>query len=167
LALVLLPLAAHAALGVRRVASSSPTGDPHWPGALGRALQRVSALVLAVFLCAHIWQFQGRRWLGELDRADYPAELYGSLSSTVLGGVPLVAIGYLLGIAAAAVHFGQGLYHAALSWGVVSDERRQRLGRVCWLAAVCLFAVGALVVVRLATGALSVGLSVAAGASLP
>lgn len=156
---VLLPLLAHAALGLWRMASATGGPDPLWPQPLGRRLQRVSALMLVLFLGGHIWQFQGRRWLGELERADFFAELCGSLSSTVLGGVPLVAIGYLLGLAAAAVHLAQGLQHAALSWGLVSVEQRQRLSNVCWLLGVAVFAGGALLVLRLATGALPLELT--------
>lgn len=164
LVFVLLPLLAHVALGLRRVAGATSDTDPFWPAPLGRPLQRASALVLLLFLGVHVWQFQGRRWLGELERVDYLAELCSSLSSTVLGGVPLVAIGYLLGLAAAALHLAQGLYHAAQSSGLVSAERRRKLSNGCWLGGVCVFAAGALVVVRLATGALNIGLP-SAGAS--
>lgn len=164
LALVLLPLVAHAALGLWRVAGAASDTDRFWPPPVGRALQRASALVLAVFLAAHVWQFQGRRWLGELERIDYFSELCSSLSSTVMGGIPLVAIGYLLGVAAVALHLAQGLYHAALSWGLVSAERQRWLGKACWLGGVSLFGAGALLILRLATGALTIGLP-AAGAS--
>ncbi|MEY2929408.1 MAG: hypothetical protein RL033_157 [Pseudomonadota bacterium] len=156
-AFVLLPLAAHAGLGLWRMTRAS--NDALWPAPLGRPLQRASALVLLLFLGAHVWQLGGRRWLGELARADYLAELCGSLSSTLFGGVPLVALGYLLGIAAAAVHVAQGLYHVSLSFGLVGEARRERLGRVCLLCGIFTFAVGALIVVRLATGSLAVGLA--------
>ena len=43
---------------------------------------RAAVFRLAVFLAAHVWQFQGRRWLGELERIDYFSELCSSLSST-------------------------------------------------------------------------------------
>lgn len=166
--LVLVPLLAHAALGLWRVARTTGV-EPLWAQPLGRPLQRASALVLLLFLAAHVWQFQGRRWLGELERADYFAELCGSLSSTALGGVPLVAIGYLLGLAAAGLHLGQGLYHAALSWGLVGVERRQRLSTACWLLGVGVFAAGALIVLKLATGSLALRLSEVSplGAGMP
>jgi succinate dehydrogenase / fumarate reductase cytochrome b subunit len=158
LALVYVPLAGHAALGVWRVAGRSPAvtkagaSDPDWPVPWGSALQRVSALALLVFLLLHVWQFEGRLWAGELRRADFFPVLCASLSSTALGGVPLVAIGYLLGIAAASVHLAQGLYHAGLSWGVVAPAGRERLGRACVLGGITLFAAGALIIVQLATG---------------
>lgn len=161
LGLIYLPLCAHAGLGLWKVTRTPPgahgtaVSDRAWPGAAGRLLQRLSALVLLLFLVFHVWQFEGRLWLGELRRADLLPELCASLSSTAFGGVPLVAIGYLLGVAAAAVHAAQGLYHACSSWGWVMPERRERLGRACWLGGVVLFAAGALLIVQLATGSVS------------
>lgn len=158
LLLVYAPLAGHAALGVWRVAGRSPSlpgaavPDGNWPGPWGSVLQRLSALALLVFLILHVWQFEGRLWSGELRRADFFPVLCASLSSTALGGVPLVAIGYLLGVAAASLHLAQGLYHAGLSWGVVAPARRERLGRACALGGIVLFAAGALIIIDLATG---------------
>ena len=158
LLLVYAPLIAHAALGLGRVLAhpSSAVGaapaDGHWPVPWGGVLQRLSALALLVFLLLHVWQFEGRLWSGELRREDFFPVLCASLSSTALGGVPLVALGYLLGVAAASVHLAQGLYHAGLSWGVVAPARRERLGRACLLGGIALFAAGALIIIELATG---------------
>jgi len=168
LLLVYAPLAGHAALGAWRVGRSpsvpataaldtaaldAAAPDAHWPTPWGTALQRLSALALLVFLVLHVWQFEGRLWAGELRRADFFPVLCASLSSTALGGVPLVALGYLFGVAAASVHLAQGLYHAALSWGVVAPARRARLGRACVLGGITLFAAGAAIIIQIATGA--------------
>jgi succinate dehydrogenase/fumarate reductase cytochrome b subunit len=158
LVLVYAPLAAHAVLGLWRVSGrppSPPAGaapDGNWPVSWGNSLQRLSALALLVFLVLHVWQFEGRLWAGELRRADFFPVLCASLSSTALGGVPLVALGYLFGVAAASVHLAQGLYHASLSWGLVAPARRERLGRACVLGGITLFATGALIIIDLATG---------------
>jgi succinate dehydrogenase/fumarate reductase cytochrome b subunit len=160
LLLVYAPLAGHALLGSWRVARRSPTApgaaapDGNWPVPWGNTLQRLSALALLVFLVLHVWQFEGRLWSGELRRADFFPVLCASLSSTAFGGVPLVALGYLFGVAAASVHLAQGLYHAGLSWGVVAPARRERLGRACVLGGITLFAAGALIIIELATGSL-------------
>lgn len=162
LLLVYLPLAGHAALGLWRVASrdgprpaalGAAVPDSAWPAPWGAVLQRVSALGLLVFVVLHVWQFEGRLWSGELRRVDFFPVLCASLSSTALGGVPLVALGYLFGVAAASVHLAQGLYHACLSWGVVTPARRERLGRACLLGGITLFGAGALIIIDLATGA--------------
>jgi succinate dehydrogenase / fumarate reductase cytochrome b subunit len=157
---ICLPLCAHAGLGLWRVARQqrSPGAserDPAWPLGWGRTLQRLSALGLLLFLVFHVWQFEGRLWLGELRRIDFLPELCASLSSTAFGGVPLVALGYLLGVAAAALHSAQGLYHACVSWGWVTPPQRERLARACLLGGITLFAVGALIIVQLATGSVS------------
>lgn len=125
-----------------------------WVGQRGRALQIASGLVLFGFLACHVWQFRGRWWLGELDRSDFLPELCASLSSTAWGGIPLVALGYLLGIAAAALHVGQGLYHACRTWGVGAAGHERALARACAVGALSLFVLGALTVVELATGSL-------------
>ena len=157
---IYLPLCAHAALGLwqvtrREPGSVGPERDPAWPLGWGRTLQRLSALGLLLFLVFHVWQFEGRLWLGELRRVDFLPELCASLSSTAFGGVPLVAFGYLLGVAAAALHAAQGLYHACVSWGWVTPPRREWLARACLLGGIALFAVGALIIVQLATGSVS------------
>jgi succinate dehydrogenase / fumarate reductase, cytochrome b subunit len=125
-----------------------------WVGRRGRALQQGSGLVLLGFLGFHVWQFRGRSWLGELDRSDFLPELCASLSSTAWGGIPVVALVYLLGVAAAALHAGQGLYHACRAWGVGAAGHERALARACALGALSFFVLGALTVVELATGSL-------------
>jgi succinate dehydrogenase / fumarate reductase, cytochrome b subunit len=159
--LICLPLCAHAGLGLWLVArgesGSAGALEADRAGPLGweRLLPRLSALALLLFLTFHVWQFEGRLWLGELRRSDFLPELCASLSSTAFGGVPLVALGYLLGVAAAAVHAAQGLYHACSRWGWGMPRYRERLGRACLLGGIGLFALGAWIVVQLATGSLS------------
>jgi len=157
--LVCLPLCAHAGLGLWRMTQGEPASCAHeatsgaqWPLPWGRTLQRLSAFVLLIFLVCHVWQFEGRLWLGELRRADIVPELVASLSSTAFGGVPLVALGYLLGVAAASLHAAQGLYHACLGWGLVTSARRERLARACLLGGMLSFGTGIWVILQLATG---------------
>ena len=161
LGLIYLPLCLHAGLGLCIVAGTE-TGsraasapDRAWPLGSGRVLRRLSACALLLFLVFHVWQFQGRLWLGELQRVDFLPELCASLSSTAFGGVPFVAIGYLLGVAAAALHAALGLYHACCSWGWVTPPQRERLRRACVLGGLGLFATGALIIVQFATGSVS------------
>jgi succinate dehydrogenase / fumarate reductase cytochrome b subunit len=149
--LIYLPLVIHAALGAARVATRADSGEPSaWAGPFGRPAQQLSAAVLLIFLVAHFCEFPYRLWTGVIAPSDYYPELCARLSSTAWGGIPLVAIGYLLGIAAAALHGAQGLYHAGLSLGLVPSGRRWA-GACCALG-VSLFALGALIVIDLATG---------------
>lgn len=156
LGLIYAPLFVHVALGARRAFSPAPAVGAHSPLGWGTRVQRLSALALLVFLVAHVWQMEGRRWLGELDGRDLLPELCASLSSTAFGGVPLVALGYLLGIAAAAFHAAHGLYRAGARSGLVTRWGEPRLARACVLAGLGAFVLGALMVVQLATGSLRI-----------
>jgi succinate dehydrogenase cytochrome b subunit len=150
--LIHVPLVVHVALGILRV-SRRAEGD----GARGSAgplgpLQPLSGAVLLVFLLAHVSEFPYRLWTGELAPSDYYPELCARLSSTSWGGVPLVAMGYLVGIAAAALHGAHGLYHAGLRLGVIAAEGGRRWAGACGVLGVGLFGLGAMIVIDLATG---------------
>ena len=154
LVLIYVPLLLHITLGVRRAFSQVPALSARASLGAGRRVQGWSGLVLLAFLAAHVWQMEGQRWTGELDARDLLPELCSSLSSTAFGGVPLVALGYLLGIAAAAFHAAHGVYRAALGSGLVSSRGEPFLARACVLAGLGAFLLGALRVVQLATGSL-------------
>ena len=159
--LVYVPLLVHVSLGAWRVAYGE--GEAPREGAASEhlsiaTLQRVSALVLLLFLLSHIWQFRVRVWTSVITPSDYYAELCASLSSTWWGGVPLVAIGYLLGTAAAALHGALGLYRAGLTLRWVGEGRQRLWGRCCAALAVSLFGLGALIVIDLATGSVLIHL---------
>ena len=154
--LVYVPLLLHVALGLRRARAGS-RGPVPTPTARASALaQWLSAAVLVGFVLLHVWQFRARVWLGVISPADYYPELCASLSSTIWGGVPLVAIGYLFGVAAAAAHAANGLYRAGL--GLVSAARHRRWGRCCAALGALVFVLGALIVIDLATGSVLIHL---------
>jgi succinate dehydrogenase / fumarate reductase cytochrome b subunit len=153
LGVVYLPLAIHALLGACRVARpASAPGELGWAGPLGRLLQQLSGAVLLVFVSTHVWRFRVPAWRGELSGSDYYAELCASLSTTAWGGVPFVAIGYLLGLAAAALHGAQGLQHAGLCLGWISAARQRRWELCCKAFGWLVFGLGASIVIDLATG---------------
>jgi succinate dehydrogenase / fumarate reductase cytochrome b subunit len=143
------PLAFHVVAGLRLIRGRQMRTGSVWVGAGGQSLQSASGLVVLGFVAIHFWQFRWRLWMGELDRSDFYPELCASLSSTAFGGVPLVAMGYLLGVAAAAVHMAQGLYQACLGWELAP---RQLAARCCGALGAALFLLGALTVIELATG---------------
>jgi len=147
---VYLPLLAHLVLGVLRSASEHPV-DGELPR---RILHGLGAASLGVFLVFHVWQFRWRLWTGQIDRTDMFPELVASLSSTVLGGIPLTAIAYLVGIAAAASHGARCVYAVCCEWQLVPLAKQRALGRACTALAIITFLVGASVVIDLATGAI-------------
>jgi succinate dehydrogenase / fumarate reductase cytochrome b subunit len=150
-AFLYVPLAFHVGAGLWRMRlAPSPPGSGQGRGR--RGLQHLSGAVLLVFLIYHFWQFRWRLWTGELDRSDYFPELCASLSSTAWGGVPVVAISYLLGLAAAAFHAAQGLYQLWVGWSVAAEQQPERAAWCCTLAGLSLFLLGTLIVIDLATG---------------
>jgi succinate dehydrogenase / fumarate reductase cytochrome b subunit len=168
---IYLPLALHVGLGVRRLvrpsaASGLPETSPDAPpGAadaqawLARLIQPTSGGVLLIFLVVHVLEFRVPLWTGALAPSDYYPELCASLSSTRWGGIPLVALGYLLGLGAAALHGAHGLYHGALRLGLVAPPRQRLWANCCSALGLALFGLGALIVVDLATGSVLIHLS--------
>jgi succinate dehydrogenase/fumarate reductase cytochrome b subunit len=165
---VFVPLIVHAALGVRTLVrrrpptpheSTSTTGTPSPTGtSVARATislelaRRASAFVLAVFLVghlAHVATLPPRD--PELARETF-SQLTGDLSRTV-AGLPLLALGYLLGVAAAVTHAASGLYVFGLrALATDSARARRRLGLTCFGWGALTFALGVHAVLVLATG---------------
>ncbi len=165
LVFVVLPLLLHALIGLiwlvprgvfapsavpQSAGSALGLPAPTWPE--GRLFQSVTGVLVLAFLLGHLWQFRGQLWLGDIDRRDFFAELSASLSATAFGGFPWVALLYLIGVAAAALHCAHGLYRAGRPWAGSSRGRQRALGQACVLLGVSLFLLGSLLVIELATG---------------
>jgi succinate dehydrogenase/fumarate reductase cytochrome b subunit len=157
IALVYLPLLLHVGIGLARVKHRSPIALRAGP--LAPMLQPLTGAVLLIFLAAHIYQFRFPVWTGKLAPSDYYSELCATLSSTRWGGVPTAAIGYLLGVAAAAVHCAHGLYRGTLRLGLVAAGRERAWARGCAVLGAGVFGLGALIVIDLATGSVLIGLT--------
>jgi succinate dehydrogenase/fumarate reductase cytochrome b subunit len=164
---IYLPLVLHVGLGMRRLARPPEVPAPAWPdeppaaapSSLGRLIQPLSGGMLLIFLVAHVLEFRVPLWTGALAPSDYYPELCASLSSTRWGGIPLAAIGYLLGLGAAALHAAHGLYHGALRLGLVAAPRQRPWAICCSTLGLGLFGLGALIVIDLATGSVLIHLS--------
>ena len=156
--LILAPLAFHAGYGVWRWVHRPPTGadaaPPHaYESDLMLLLERISGVVVLAFVGAHFWETELQTWTGELAVGSYSTKLVEHLSST-RSGIPWVALGYLVGIAATVLHLVNGLTSFSTRWGLTPDRRSQRRARVLFRGAgALLFAVGAASVIELATGA--------------
>jgi succinate dehydrogenase / fumarate reductase cytochrome b subunit len=148
------PLLVHAGLGVSIAVRSRPNVMRYPSNANWRhVLVRASGIVTLLFLVVHVWQTRIRLALGRTDSASFHTDFAALLSSTGFGGVPWWAIGYLLGVAAAAYHFSNGVAGFASSFGLVrSLASLKRLEIVCALVGLLLFLVGALTVIYFATG---------------
>ena len=149
--LVFLPLAAHVALGVRTLARERLTfgvQKHHHGSDLRQWLQRVTAVILLVFLTCHLVTLH--RWFG--GRFD-PGHAFSSISDAIWhfwrgrpAGDPanvLFATFYLLGLTAVAYHVANGVATGAAVLGLAKPVRAQRrLGRVCLVAGPVLLLAG-------------------------
>lgn len=151
---IFLPLAFHAVYGIviaRQGAAN--VGQYTYTRNWMYVLQRVSGVVVFVFVMAHLWEYRVQKWLFGMA----PEHFYGTMEahfSSTTWGVPWLALGYLVGIAAATYHFANGLWGFAASWGLAVSRRAQaRVGYASAAVGVVLFALGSVTVLSMATGA--------------
>jgi len=151
---VWLPLLFHAIYGIVISFEARPNTRTYpYSRNWGYVLQRISGVVVLVFIGYHAYQVPIQVALGKLDQHDVFSELCASLSSTVSGGIPAVAVGYLVGIAATCYHFANGLTNFCFSWGITtSRQASRRVAGVAGLVAIALFGLGASSVIYFATG---------------
>jgi succinate dehydrogenase / fumarate reductase cytochrome b subunit len=149
--LIFLPLAIHAALGLRTLAREKlryGVAKHHHGSDLRQWLQRVTAVVMLAFLLLHVVTLH--RWFG--GRFD-PHHAFSSASQAVWQFWRDVPAGrtsnlwfaqfYLLGIVAAVYHLTNGVATGAEVLGIVRTPAAQhRLGRACLIAAPVLLLAG-------------------------
>jgi succinate dehydrogenase / fumarate reductase, cytochrome b subunit len=135
---IALPILFHAAYGV--VIWSSGRSNATRYGFVHNwmfVFQRVSGFVILAFVLFHVWQ---TRIAAGLDEA-VAADLYGHMATLVSN--PLTFAVYVLGMAFAAVHLGNGLWTMGISWGLTTTVRAQRISFVtCLLISGALIALG-------------------------
>jgi len=149
--LVLLPMVFHGVYGVARSFTPRDTA-PGYDSPLMVTLQRVSGIVILVFIVLHTWEFRGQTWSHGLPVNAYSTKLISDLSSTQ-SGVPFIAFGYLVGIAASFFHLVTGMTSIASTWGFAKTPAAQRRARIFFRAAGSFFfLVSAMMVVQIATG---------------
>jgi succinate dehydrogenase / fumarate reductase cytochrome b subunit len=155
---VLVPLTLHALIEMfyLRVRDSNVRRYPfsrNWAW----LLQRASGAVALAFV---IWHFVALRLptLRAGSEHDSFVSLSASLSSTGAGGVPFVALGYLVGLAAVVYHLANGIHGFCFTWGLVTTrDASRRVSKVLTFSGVLLFALGAATVIYFATGSLLPG----------
>lgn len=115
-------------------------------------LQRVSGVLVLLFVLYHLWEFRVQKWLYGMAVESFYSILSAHLSATVMG-VPLGAMGYLLGLLATVFHFSNGMTGFCMAWGITVSREAQV--RANWLFAslgIVLFGIGAATVLHFATG---------------
>jgi succinate dehydrogenase/fumarate reductase cytochrome b subunit (b558 family) len=116
-------------------------------------LQRLTGVLVLLFVAYHLYEYRLQVALGKLGKEDFFPQLCSSLSATVGPNIPWLAMVYLVGVAAAVLHFANGLYGFCFSWGITVSRRATRLASgVFGLLGLALFALGANTVIYFATG---------------
>lgn len=150
---IVLPLFFHAIYGVVLATRGSPNAGAYpftrnWM----YVLQRITGVVVFVFVMAHLWEYRVQKWLFGMDASAFHPTLEAHLSWTWLG-VPWIAIGYLLAVAAAVFHLANGLVTFCMSWGITVGRPAQR--RAAFLfgtLGLLLYVLSTLTILQLATG---------------
>jgi succinate dehydrogenase / fumarate reductase cytochrome b subunit len=115
---VLAPLLIHTVWGVGRLRSSRPNNLQYGTYAnVKYLLQRLSAVGVLLFLGAHIWLafLRPRAVLGH-------AETFADISREMHHHTPTLVV-YLLGTLGVAYHLANGLYGAAMGFGLVATRK--------------------------------------------
>lgn len=130
-----LPIAFHSILGVYYATTgrSNLTRYPHQDN-WRYTLQRISGYVGIVFIFYHVatlrwgWTFLipgGTKWDGEFAASTMAAALQGGVDGMTTAGL-LVSIGYMVGVSLLVFHLANGLWTAAITWGITVTQRAQR-----------------------------------------
>lgn len=122
LLLIALPLAFHAGYGL--VVIHSGRAEPlRYPYLANRRywLQRLSGLAVLGFLLFHLWMTRAQTLIDPMVRADLYGHMHGLLSQPWVLGL------YLAGLLLSVFHLANGLWSAAIVWGLTTTPRAQRL----------------------------------------
>ncbi len=136
-----LPIAFHAIFGVYFAMSGSNNVARYaYQGNKRYALQRLTGYVGFVFILYHVatlrwgWSWLtpgGTQWSHYFASSTLAAALKGSGGEWSFAGV-IVSLGYFVGVTSLVFHFANGLWTAAITWGLtVSEKSQQQWGRVC------------------------------------
>lgn len=150
---ILAPLAFHALYGVKLALEGKPN-----PGAYPYArnwmytLQRTTGIVAFAFIGYHLYEYWFQKVAGKMTEDQFYPALCANMSSTVKG-IPIVALVYMIGIAASVFHLANGLWGFCFSWGITVSRRAQRSAATLFgLVGLVLFLLGANTAIYFATG---------------
>lgn len=135
--IILLPILFHTVYGLLIVTTGRPNIDRYgYPRNWAYVLQRISALVLVLFIAFHYLSMKGA-FGGELGRAltfvpvDSPQTAYSEATQSTVNHLHAAWwVGwfvYPIGILAATFHTAAGFWTAAITWGITVSARAQQL----------------------------------------
>jgi len=152
--LIALPLSYHALYGLvlalkTRSNVMKYSGGSNW----AYTFQRLTGLLTLVFIVYHVWHVRWPVLMGRKDARDVFLVLCEELSRATASGLPIIALLYLLGLAAAVYHFATGLTSFCATWGLSrSRAASRRFATIFGILGVLLFALGANTIIYFATG---------------
>ncbi|MCC6680097.1 MAG: succinate dehydrogenase [Phycisphaeraceae bacterium] len=148
-----LPIAFHAGLGIYYgLVGARPNAVAYpYPDNWRYTLQRFTGYIALIFIFLHLWTVQWGfaigSWHTPFDAAD-PAGSTARALQFAWWVLPL----YLVGITCAVFHFANGLWTAAITWGLTTSEAAmRRWGYVCIVIGLSLGAMGVGAALRFAT----------------
>lgn len=151
---VVVPLGFHAGYGgwlaiMRPRAAALPGWMPR--------LRMTASLTTLAFLLAHFIELPLRGYTGSV-RSESLYDLVSAHLSSTWHGIPVVALGYLAGVAATIVHFSFSLWALVPGYGLILSVRgRAYLAGGLAAGAVALFLTASNTIVYLATGSRLLG----------
>jgi succinate dehydrogenase/fumarate reductase cytochrome b subunit len=99
-----------------------------------------------------MYGFWWKKLVGKMAPEDFYPKLCEQMSSTT-AGIPIIALVYILGIAACTFHFANGLWGFCFSWGITISRRSQQMAAwVFGILGVLVFFLGANTTIYFATG---------------
>ncbi|MES2464648.1 MAG: hypothetical protein V4671_29140 [Armatimonadota bacterium] len=136
-AIVFIPILFHAIYGMFIVAEmQGPGGNTAHYGYRRNwlyVLQRWSGVVALVYIALHTVDTWGVKKLFELQtshEAGFRAISYDAMMWRF--GSPLYTLFYVVGITAAAFHFGNGLFNFGIRWGITIGDTAQKISAILW-----------------------------------
>jgi len=131
----------HAALGVYYARTGrSNTARYAYQDNWRYTLQRLSGYIAIFYIFYHVatlrwgWTWLvpgGAKWSHEYASSTLAMALRGSEDAFTVGGMIVVAF-YFLGVTASVFHFANGLWTAAITWGLtISAQAQRRWGQIC------------------------------------
>lgn len=149
-----LPLAFHGLLGMVYVFTSHPNSTTYkWADNRRYTWMRITGVIALLFIFVHLAQTRWGWTFGGLYDAPFDAE-HATLTTaeSVQWAWPGALIFYLIGTLATVFHFANGLWTAAITWGLtLSVQGQRRWGWICAALGVGLAAIGVGSAVRFGT----------------
>ncbi|MEM9082530.1 MAG: hypothetical protein AAGB34_02960 [Planctomycetota bacterium] len=147
------PIGLHAILGVY-YATSGKSNVSHYSyqSSWRYSLQRLTAWLGLLFVVYHVatlrwgWTFLipgDAQWSHYFASSTLAAAMKGSADGWTIAGI-IVSVGYFVGVMALVFHLANGLWTAAITWGLtVTEKAQKRWGAVCTVLGLGLAGAGA------------------------